>query len=97
MTPEETSILNVLSARIDGFTPDDGHQAGVCLRLGLAGDGARLIARISRKSKDTLGLAKGDAVFAQIKAVALVDSSGTEGRSSGLNVPPMESDVARFG
>ena len=97
VTPEKTSILNVLSARIDGFTPDDGHQAGEYLRLGSAGDGARLIARISRKSKDTLGLAKGNAVFAQIKAVALVDSSGTEGRSSGLDVPPMESDVARFG
>jgi molybdate transport system ATP-binding protein len=70
--PHRTSILNVLPARVEGFLPGAGGQCGVRLRLG--GNGAALIARISEKSRDGLGLKTGDAVFAQVKGVALVDS-----------------------
>jgi molybdate transport system ATP-binding protein len=38
----------------------------------LDADGARLVARITRRSTNTLGLRPGLAVWAQIKAVAVV-------------------------
>ena len=69
--PGGTSILNVLAARVEGFLPGENGQCGVRLRL--SGDGAALIARISERSRDGLGLKTGDAVFAQVKGVALVD------------------------
>ncbi|MDO9313442.1 MAG: TOBE domain-containing protein, partial [Burkholderiaceae bacterium] len=46
------------------------------LRLRVGGDGAlapvRLLARITRRSCETLALQPGDALFAQIKGVALM-------------------------
>jgi len=74
VAPQQTSILNVLPARILALLPGEAHQVGVLLGLGETGDGARLIARISAKSGDALALAQGDAVFAQIKGIALVDA-----------------------
>ncbi|MGE4527079.1 MAG: molybdenum ABC transporter ATP-binding protein [Rhodospirillaceae bacterium] len=75
VAPQETSILNVLPARVIALLPGEAHQVGVLLGLGEAGGGARLIARISAKSRDLLGLAAGEAVFAQIKGIALVDAA----------------------
>ncbi|SBW06118.1 molybdate transporter subunit; ATP-binding component of ABC superfamily [uncultured Alphaproteobacteria bacterium] len=69
--PGDTSILNVLPARVAEVLEGDGHQVTVLLGLGDAGDGARLLARISARSRAALALAPGVAVFAQIKGVAL--------------------------
>jgi molybdate transport system ATP-binding protein len=69
----DTTILNCLPARIVSV---DGHaneaQVNIVAALGTDGDGARIAARITRKSLDALALAPGTPVFAQIKSVALV-------------------------
>lgn len=71
--PQESSILNVLPARIEDSESIDGAQVNVLLRLGADGTGARLLSRITRKSWDVLGLAPGSSVFAQIKSVAIAN------------------------
>ena len=70
----DSSILNKLPACIIAIEAQDadGIQFNVVLRLGVEGTGARIVARVTRKSRDALGLAPGAAVFAQIKGVALV-------------------------
>ena len=69
----DTTILNCLPARIVAV---DGHaneeQVNIIAALGGDGKGARIAARITRKSLDALTLAPGTPVFAQIKSVALV-------------------------
>lgn len=65
--PVDTSILNVLPATIDEISTS-GASALIRLQLGRQ----YLLARITRKSLDTLGLEQGQAVFAQIKGVALL-------------------------
>ena len=65
--PADSSILNLLPVTLEALRPaGDGH----CL-LQLAIDGQRLLARITRKSADTLALAPGDRLYAQIKSTAL--------------------------
>jgi len=63
-----TSIINILPARVTAITPAGASQCVVSLDLG----GTALLARITRKSVDALGLKPGVAVHAQIKGVALV-------------------------
>jgi molybdate transport system ATP-binding protein len=63
-----TSILNILPAVIDDIAPGDDAQVTVRLLVG----GAPLLAHVTRKSADHLGLAPGGAVFAQVKSVALL-------------------------
>lgn len=69
----DTTILNCLPARIVSV---DAHanaaQVNVVAALGADGSGARIAARITRKSLDAIALAPGVAVFAQIKSVALI-------------------------
>ena len=78
--PVQTSVLNVLPVRLVSLQAD-GHT--VLLRLALAGpsvagaagaapDPVHLLARITRRSGDNLALQPGDALFAQIKGVALM-------------------------
>lgn len=71
--PRGSTILNALPARVLSAEAQDGVQTMVAVALGADGGGARLLARVTRKSWDALGLAPGRAVFAQIKGVALVD------------------------
>ena len=67
--PGETSILNLLPATVVAVVPaEDAAQVLVRLDAG----GAPLVARITRRSWDNLRLAPGVAVWAQIKAVALL-------------------------
>ena len=68
--PGETSVLNLLPARViaEVAAPDPAH---VLVRLEVGG-GAPLVARITRYSRDRLGLAPGQRVWAQIKAVAVL-------------------------
>ena len=66
--PQQTSILNILRATIAGIIHDGEGRTMVRLRLG---DSA-LLAHISYKSACELGLQVGMAVFAQVKATAIL-------------------------
>ncbi len=68
--PVGSSILNVLPARIDTAKPCGLHHITVSLRLGARGEGAVLLARITRRSWDVLALQAGVHVYAQVKSVA---------------------------
>ena len=63
--PEGISALNVVPARIAAIADGDGPQVLVRLDHG----GEELIARVTRRSVETLGLAPGREVFAVVKAV----------------------------
>lgn len=67
--PQGSSISNILVARIDDIQ-DEGPDR-VSLRLAI-GDQQMLLSRITRRSRDQLGLAPGMEVFAQVKSVALI-------------------------
>jgi molybdate transport system ATP-binding protein len=75
---QDTTILNCLPARIVSIDPHDadGIQLNVVAVLGHGDGGARIVARITRKSREALGLEPGRAVYAQIKGVALVAPRG---------------------
>ncbi|MFY9327148.1 MAG: molybdenum ABC transporter ATP-binding protein [Georgfuchsia sp.] len=71
LTPvEDSSILNRLPAVIKAFA-DTRHPAHLLVRLDVGG--TPLLARITRRSFDQLGLCEGQHVWAQIKTVALVE------------------------
>ncbi|ABD05570.1 Molybdate ABC transporter, ATP-binding protein [Rhodopseudomonas palustris HaA2] len=74
--PHRTSILNILPARIATTSPVGPNEVLVVLALGPGGQGARLLARVTRRSWDQLQLAAGDELFAQIKGVALAPERG---------------------
>ena len=70
--PVDTSILNCVAAKVVDIAPTDtpGH---VLVRLALGEHGEQpLLARITQRSADRLGLRRGLALYAQIKAVALL-------------------------
>ncbi|SDM47262.1 molybdate transport system ATP-binding protein [Oryzisolibacter propanilivorax] len=67
--PQATSVLNVLPARIVQIAPDAPGQVLVRLDAG----GTALMARITERSRRELALTEGEAVFAQVKSVALAD------------------------
>ncbi len=64
-----TSILNALPARVVDLA-GDSHPALALVRLDIGG--TPLVARISQRSAAALGIAPGMAIWAQIKAVALI-------------------------
>ena len=64
-----TSILNIFPAVIEELAEEGPAQ--VLVRLAL--DGASMLARVTRKSVQTLGLAPGTPVYAQVKSVALLE------------------------
>jgi molybdate transport system ATP-binding protein len=66
-----SSILNALPVTIASLEPLG--EAEMLLRLSL-GQGAPLLARVSRRSVDALGLAEGERVVAQVKGVSLLAS-----------------------
>jgi len=88
--PTATTILNCLPVRI--LTVDrqdvDGVQMNVVARLedaqseGKGDEGARIVARVTRKSQEALGLAPGVRTFAQIKSVALVAGAAGKARQA---------------
>jgi molybdate transport system ATP-binding protein len=65
--PRGISALNVLAGTIAALVPISEDMVEVELRHGVE----RLLARITRRSQQTLGLAPGRAVFALIKTVAI--------------------------
>jgi molybdate transport system ATP-binding protein len=68
---ERSTILNRLPARIVDVEPLDDAQFTVVAALGEDGAGARLLARVTKRSWNALGLAIGARVVAQVKGVAL--------------------------
>ena len=71
----QSSVINVLPARIEEVREEHGTVL-LRLRVGsddpVRGEGARLLARITRRSFDGLGLAIGERIHAQVKGVALM-------------------------
>jgi len=65
----DSSIVNILPASLVAMQ-DDG-PARVMLKLQLAGC-QHLLARVTRRSVDGLGLCLGQSLYAQVKAVALL-------------------------
>lgn len=86
-TPQGSSVLNFPPARIVSAERQGAAMLTVVLALGEAGQGARILARITRLSWDRMGLAPGQAALAQIKGVALVSaqvSPGGDGAETAL-------------
>ena len=69
--PQASSIQNILPVQIVS-AQRAGHDVNVLLALGGVDAGARLVARITRKSWDELGLAPGMDVYAQVKGISLL-------------------------
>lgn len=68
-----TSVLNCLPVRIVSVAEPDGDaQVNLVAAIGADGHGPRIVGRITRKSREMLGLEPGVAVQAQIKSVALI-------------------------
>ncbi len=65
----DSSILNTLAARVEAIDLQAPGRALVRLDAG----GVALLARLTHKSLDQLGIKDGQQVFAQVKSVALVD------------------------
>ena len=75
--PEETTILNVIPVRVESLPVGTKPYVQVSLSCGAN----QLMAQITRRSCDELGLRIGDHVFAQIKAVAVKTvAAGAPGR-----------------
>ena len=74
--PGRTSILNVLPARVVSAREIGANEIVALIALGPDGAGARLLSRVTRKSWESLGLAEGAGVHAQVKAVALAPGRG---------------------
>ena len=68
MRQTDTSILNIFAATVDEIVAEGPSQ--VTVRLSIAD--SLILARITRKSADLLGLKPGLQVFAQTKSVALL-------------------------
>jgi len=66
--PARTSLLNILPCRVSGI---DEQPSGATVDVHLHVGQAHLTARITRRSRDQLGLHVGQAIYALIKAVAL--------------------------
>jgi molybdate transport system ATP-binding protein len=70
--PQQSTIFNILPARILNAISSGEHEITAVLGLGPKGSGARVLARVTQLSWDRLGLMEGMDVYAQVKSVALV-------------------------
>ena len=75
--PLQSTIANVLPARILTVTASSAHEMTALLGLGPLGNGVKLLARVTRRSWELLELAEGISIYAQVKAVALVPSQNS--------------------
>jgi molybdate transport system ATP-binding protein len=73
---ETSTILNILPVAIHSAAPLGENEMLAVLRLSSGGSGARILARVTRRSWERLGFAEGMNVFAQIKSVALAPAAG---------------------
>ena len=67
-----TSVLNIFAATVASVSADSPGQVMVALGVGQGAEAATLLARITRKSFDSLNLQPGSQVFAQVKGVAVL-------------------------
>ena len=75
--PEDTTILNVIPVRVESIPVNTEPYVQVALSCGEN----QLMAQITRRSCDQLGLRVGEQIFAQIKAVAVKSvAAGVPGR-----------------
>src|SRR5690606_28304882 len=72
----DSSILNLLPARVVEEFPA-ANPAHVLVRLDV--EGVPMLARITRFSRDQLGLCPGQSIWAQIKSVALLACGAVDG------------------
>lgn len=72
--PENSSILNILEVEVDSF--EESSTASVLVKL--RRNNQFLLARITRKSLNLLGLGPGQQVYAQIKSVALLNENANQ-------------------
>jgi molybdate transport system ATP-binding protein len=73
---EASSIQNQLPARVEAIAEDAQHPAQALVRLRTLvddGEGAALLARVTRRAIHALALAPGVRVWAMVKSVALMD------------------------
>jgi molybdate transport system ATP-binding protein len=84
--PSGISALNVLPATIEALAATGEEAVEVQLRLGPE----RLLARITRRSQQALGLAPGCAVFAVIKAIAIDRRSLGQDDAAAVFAPDFE-------
>lgn len=75
-----STILNILPVRIESASRLGDNEILAVLKLGPDAAGARLLARVTRKSWERLGLTQDMDVFAQVKSVALAPSSSVSSR-----------------
>jgi molybdate transport system ATP-binding protein len=68
--PGRSSIQNVLPARVEAIAADE-HPGLLLVRVTVGA--SRLVARVTRRSADQLGIAPGSAVHVQVKSVALME------------------------
>lgn len=68
--PENTSIQNLLPGEIDAIS-EDTQQASALLRIKVGQQ--ILLARLTRRAVASLGLTQGQPIWAQVKAVALME------------------------
>jgi molybdate transport system ATP-binding protein len=73
--PLDSTILNILPVHILSATRLNDQEILTVLSAKADGGGPRLLARVTRRSWDRLGLAEGANVFAQIKGVALAPAT----------------------
>jgi molybdate transport system ATP-binding protein len=66
---EHTSILNLLPGKVEEMA-DDVHPALALVRVAVGGQA--IVARVTKRSADVLGLVPGLLIWTQIKAVALI-------------------------
>jgi len=67
-----SSIANQIPAVVEAIA-DDAHPSQVLVRLRTQGGASALLARVTRRSAQALALAPGQAVWALVKSVALLD------------------------
>ena len=79
--PSRTTILNIIPVRVKDIQPLDNAQINVLVAVGHQEEGQLLLARITRRAVHILGLAPGQQVYAQIKAVSLIGPAGRPARS----------------
>jgi molybdate transport system ATP-binding protein len=72
--PSGSTIINVLIARILKRNATSDYEVTAVLGLGTQGTGARLLARVTRRSWEALNLREQMTVYAQVKSVALAPS-----------------------
>lgn len=82
--PEGISALNILSARIDEIRMGEGPGAIVRLRMGEEA----LLARVTRRSVQALGLSAGAQVYAVLKSVSVAQDSVGASAMTEMGVAP---------